>query len=127
MAERILIVEDDEDLQEIYRAMLADTGYELAPAYDGLDALERLEEAAPDLILLDIVLDEMMGDDLFMRIKADPRFTDIPVVVVSVFGAERCREIVAADPRTQFLRKPFRSEDLVAAVRRGLAQSFGEM
>ncbi|MFN2216994.1 MAG: response regulator [Anaerolineae bacterium] len=120
MTARILLVEDDEDLQEIYLSMLASSAYQIAQAYDGGEALERLEEAGADLIVLDIILDEMMGDDFYMRIKHDARFARIPVVVVSALSAERCQLMLEVDPATVFLRKPFGRRDLVQAIERGL-------
>ncbi|MFN2183009.1 MAG: response regulator [Anaerolineae bacterium] len=120
MTARILLVEDDEELQEIYASMLSFNDYQLAQAYDGGGALEMLEEAGADLIVLDIILDEMMGDDLYMRVKQDARFSAIPVVVVSALPAERCQLMLEMDPTTVFLRKPFGRRDLVQAIENGL-------
>jgi CheY-like chemotaxis protein len=118
---KILIVEDDEELQELYATMLSGIDCRIVRAYDGEEALEKLEEGTPDLIILDILLDEMMGDEVFARVKADPLYLDIPIVVASVLAPERCRHLLDMDPRTEFLRKPFRRDDLVAVVQRGLA------
>ena len=120
MTARILLVEDDRDLQELYASMLEDEGYEIAQAYDGVDALERLEEGGADLIVLDIILDVMMGDEFYMRIKQDARFAGIPVVVVSVLPVERCQRLLDVDSTTAFLRKPFRRQQLQEAIERGL-------
>lgn len=122
MTARILLVEDDEDLQEIYVSMLGTGDYQIAQAYDGGEAVERLEEAGADLIVLDIILDEMMGDDFYMKIKQDARFAWIPVVVVSALPAERCQQMLAVDPTTTFLRKPFGRKQLVEAIARGLVR-----
>jgi CheY-like chemotaxis protein len=88
--------------------------------YDGGEALDRLAEIEPDLILLDIILDEMMGDDLFRQIKQMPEYADLPVIIVSVLPESRVRELLELDPRTLFLRKPFRREQLLEAIRRNL-------
>jgi CheY-like chemotaxis protein len=120
MTARILVVEDDEELQEIYASMLSFNDYQIAQAYDGVDALELLEDAGADLILLDIILDEIMGDDFYMRIKQDSRFTRIPVVVVSALPEERCQRLLEVDPTTVFLRKPFRRQQLLEAIEKGL-------
>ena len=120
MTARILLVEDDVELQEIYVRMLSFNDYRIAQAYDGVDALELLEDAGADLIVLDIILDEMMGDDFYMRVKQDARFSAIPVVVVSALPAERCQLMLEMDPTTVFLRKPFGRRDLVQAIENGL-------
>lgn len=120
MTARILLVEDDEELQEIYASMLSFNDYHIVQAYDGVDALEQLEEAGADLILLDIILDEMMGDDFYMRVKQDARFSTIPVVVVSALPVERCQLMLERDPTTAFLRKPFGRRQLQEAIERGI-------
>jgi CheY-like chemotaxis protein len=119
MSGRILIVEDDEELQELYLNMLDEVECEIVQAYDGVEALEKLAAGAPDVIILDIILDEMMGDELFIRIKQDSQYADVPIIVVSVLPIERCRHLLAMDPRTIFLRKPFRRGELLEAVRKG--------
>lgn len=122
MTARILLVEDDEDLQEIYVSMLGSRDYQIVQAYDGGEALERLEEAGADLIVLDIILDEMMGDELYMRLRQDERFAKIPVVVVSALPEQRCQHILEMDPTTAFLRKPFRRQQLQEAIEEGLGR-----
>jgi CheY-like chemotaxis protein len=120
MSARILLVEDDEELQEIYASMLSFNDYQIVQAYDGVDALEHLEGAGVDLIVLDIILDEMMGDDFYMRVKQDARFSAIPVVVVSALPEQRCQHLFEVDPTTAFLRKPFRRQQLLEAIEKGL-------
>jgi CheY-like chemotaxis protein len=123
MAGKILIVEDDRELQELYAAMLEDSDYQITQAYDGEEGWEKLQEMTPDLILLDIILDKMMGDTLFARIKQAPRHRDVPVIVVSVLSASsrQCRHLLDMDPNTAFLRKPFQKAQLLDMVANGLA------
>jgi CheY-like chemotaxis protein len=113
---RILIVEDDEELQELYLTMLEEIDCQILQAYDGKEALELLEKGLPDVIVLDIILDEMMGDELFMRIKQEPRYAEVPILIVSVLPVEQCQHLLNMDPDTVFLRKPFRRGQLVDAV-----------
>jgi len=121
MSYAILIVEDDTELQDLYAAMLEHTDCRIAQAYDGLDAWDRLQETTPDLILLDIILGEMMGDEFFTRVKQEPASRDVPIAIVSVLAPEACRHLLAMDRRTMFLRKPFRKADLLDLVEKGLA------
>lgn len=120
MAPTVMIVEDDEELQEIYALMLEGTDCQILRAYDGVEALEKLEEVTPDLVVLDILMEEMMGDELFLAMKEQPRWADVPVVFASVLPRERCQALLDRDPRTIYLRKPFRREDLLGAVWAGL-------
>jgi CheY-like chemotaxis protein len=122
MTYAILIVEDDPQLHELYAAMLEHTDCRIVQAYDGLDAWDRLRETTPDLILLDIILGEMMGDEFFTRVKQEPAYQDIPIAIVSVLAPETCRHLLEMDHRTLFLRKPFRKAELLDVVERGLAQ-----
>lgn len=117
---RILLVEDDEDLQEIYLTMLDGTGWQIRQAYDGQEALAQLQEAPADLIVLDVILDEMMGDELYWRLKQDARWARIPVVVVSALPEERCQSMLALESTTAFLRKPFQRKQLQEAIAKGL-------
>lgn len=117
MTTRLLIVEDDLELQELYTHMLDGTGWEIEQVSDGKQALQRLEEAAPDVLILDIILKEMNGDELYREVRRQSGLQDIPVVVVSVLSAERCRTLIQADDVTVFLRKPFHRQELLDAVR----------
>ncbi len=119
---RILLVEDDGDLQEIYASMLEEGDYQIVQAYDGVDALERLEEGGADLIVLDIILDEMMGDDFYRRIRRDVRFAGIPVVVVSALPEARCRRMLGTNTTVGYLRKPFSRRQLLEAIEKGLEE-----
>jgi CheY-like chemotaxis protein len=81
----ILLVEDDLSLRQIYRdAFRSMYSYEVVEAEDGQDALDKLTERKPDLVLLDLVLPKIDGFAVLSRIKSDPQYQQIPVVVYSV-------------------------------------------
>lgn len=120
MTRRILIVEDDLELQELYAMMLEGLDFELVRALDGEDALEKLAQGPPDVVILDILLDKVMGNEVFRLMRQEPRYAGVPVIVVSVLSADRCEDMMEMDSRTSFLRKPFRREDLMEAVRNAL-------
>jgi CheY-like chemotaxis protein len=121
MPSTVMIVEDDRELQELYSFMLEGTGCHIVRAYDGKEALDMMAECAPDLIVLDMLLDEMMGDEFFVEMRAVARYAAIPVVVASVLPRERCRGVLDQDCRVVYLRKPFRRGEFVQAVQDGLA------
>ncbi|MEJ2211652.1 MAG: response regulator [Anaerolineae bacterium] len=120
MKRTILIVEDDLELQELYTMMLESLDFELVRALDGREALDKLARRLPDLVILDILLDKVMGNEVFRLMRQEPRYAGVPVIVVSVLSADRCEDLIEMDGRTSFLRKPFRREDLMAAVRKAL-------
>jgi CheY-like chemotaxis protein len=88
MANSILVVEDTELLRKIYTDKLAQEGYEVISAGDGLEALSILRTQTVDLILLDLIMPKMSGLEALEAIKADPRLRDIPVLILSNLGQE---------------------------------------
>lgn len=112
----IMIVEDDQEFQDIFTMMLEETGHNIIRAYDGNDALDKLEKQRPDLIILDILLEAMMGDALFLQLKRVPEYANIPIIVVSSFPARDYKNLKEIDPQLVFLEKPFTKEALLKAV-----------
>jgi PAS domain S-box-containing protein len=86
---RLLIAEDDLTIIELVEVTLDSEGYELLTATDGVTALEILRREQPDLVLLDIMIPRLDGYDFIRQAKADPRTTDIPILVLSVRSLER--------------------------------------
>jgi CheY-like chemotaxis protein len=125
MTGKIMIIEDDEELHELYLTMLEEIDCQVIQAFDGTEALQKLEGTRPDVLLLDIILDEMMGDELYVRLKQDPRYAKIPIIIVSVLPVERCQRLLDMDSGTVFLRKPFRRRQLVDAIERSCAKVGG--
>src|SRR3954470_5285687 len=76
---RILIVDDHEDNIEVLRVRLDSWGYETAAAYNGAEALSYVEQTPPDLILLDVMMPEMDGNEVARRIKANKALPFIPI------------------------------------------------
>lgn len=84
---RILLVEDELFIRELYERTLSQAGFIISTAVDGLEALE-LSKNKPDLILLDIMLPKMHGIDVLKRLKADVNTKNIPVVLITNLGQE---------------------------------------
>lgn len=105
---RILIVEDDVGVREALAAAMADAGAEVVVAADGLDALARLRSGPrPSVILLDLRLPRLGGEDFLREMRADPRFEQVPVITMSGGApAVEGKEIVAR------LHKPIDLDDL---------------
>ncbi len=79
----ILLVDDDPFLQSLYRKTLEREGYVLLTANDGLAAVEKLSELAPDLIVLDLMLPKLDGLQVLEAIRANKLHKDLPVLIVS--------------------------------------------
>ncbi|HEY6105998.1 MAG TPA: response regulator [Anaeromyxobacteraceae bacterium] len=121
MADRsrvVLIVEDDPDLLALEEAILAEAGYRVASAADGLEALERVEREMPGLILLDMRMPRMNGWDFAREFRA--RHGNVcPIAVITAAENARLRaQEIQADA---WLEKPFDLEDVLALVARHLA------
>jgi DNA-binding response OmpR family regulator len=120
-AERILVVEDNEHAAFLMRFLLERAGYEVTLSPDGRDAIEKLSTMEPvDLVVLDLMLPYVSGYQVLIEARKDPRWADVPVVVVTArtleMDAVRALETGAND----FIRKPFQPEELLARIRRAI-------
>jgi CheY-like chemotaxis protein len=122
LTKTILVVEDDVELQEYYSIMFEELDCRIVQAFDGGEALEKMKEAPPDLIILDLLLDEVMGDDVFLQVKQEPRLSGIPIVIASVLPPDNGRNLLTMDPQTTYLQKPFSRHTLLGVVRDKLKQ-----
>jgi CheY-like chemotaxis protein len=113
----IMIVEDGQSFHDLYATMLEDTGYELIHVYDGDEALWKLEEKKPDLIITDIVLSMMTGDTLFLYIKSMPEYEHIPVIIASDVSLRPYKSLREIDPNLVFLEKSFTGERLLEVIK----------
>ncbi len=100
-----MVVEDDQMFHDLYTEMLEDTNYKLIHTYDGDEALARLEEEKPDLIILDMILDMMTGDTFFLYLKSMPECEDITVIIISSQPKRYYKSLNAVEPNLTFLDK----------------------
>ena len=116
-APRILVVDDDDDIRETLAMALEASGYSTIPASDGVDALDRLREdrILPSLILLDLRMPRLSGEQVMREIQATPRLAGIPVVVMSGDGG--ARETARAMGAASCLTKPIELDDLERVVK----------
>lgn len=82
-AKKIVIVEDQVELNDIYKTRLELLGYECIQAYDGIAALYVIQQEKPDLVLLDLMVPAIAGDEVLKRMRASDWGKDIPVHIVS--------------------------------------------
>ena len=83
---KILLVEDDPFLIDIYSTKLKDAGFEVLVSDEGEEAIGKIKEESPDLVLLDIVLPEIDGWEILRRIKSDEKFKNLKVIILSNLG-----------------------------------------
>lgn len=116
----ILIVEDNSDLRAYVRRHLA-PDYRIAEASNGIEALERIREAHPRLIVSDIMMPEMDGIELLRNVKRDPDLTHIPVVLLTARSDDADLLEGLESQADEYLIKPFKMEELTIRVRNLLA------
>jgi CheY-like chemotaxis protein len=112
---RVLVVDDEKDVQDFVCLVLEDTGFAVDCAGNGREALEKIESARPDLVLLDLMMPEMDGWSVLDRLK---RIPDAPAVVILSAFADEWRALRAG--AWESLPKPFLPQDLVDTCRRAL-------
>jgi DNA-binding response OmpR family regulator len=112
----VLVVEDDHDLRASFRTSLALAGYLVREAPDGLHALRQIDQEAPDLVVLDLMLPNLSGLDVHNEISSNIYTCTIPIVVVTGMPLD-----VDHLPVSCILHKPVMPEELVIAVERSLA------
>lgn len=114
----VLIVEDNEQNLELLKIYMEDLPeVEVITASNGIEALEQIEEYAPDLVLLDIMMPRMSGFEVCQRIKSDPRTRDITVVMVTALNETSDIERAAKCGTDDYLSKPIDRQAMVDLVR----------
>ena len=120
--QRILIVDDTEDILTVVSRRLQSWGYDALTAQSGEEGLEIAEAQLPDLILLDIMMPKMKGRDVCIRLKANPKTQHIPVIFLSALGlpdhVKAGLDLGAAD----YLVKPFEPATLKERIAITLAR-----
>jgi DNA-binding response OmpR family regulator len=120
---RILVVDDSEESRRTLVRVLRQSDYEVIESDNGRDALEKVREHAPDLLMLEAMLPEVHGFDICLRIKGSRRYGHIPVVMLSGLyrGWRFAEDLHRAYGVDAFLEKPLRTADVLAEVARVLS------
>jgi len=117
---QILVVDDDPLVVKILKEPLKRAGYDVRVASHGLEALQKVKERRPDLIILDILMPLLDGFKVARLLKFDKRYKDIPIIVLTsraTAGERKIGEQVGAD---EFLYKPFRLPQVMTVVQKYL-------
>lgn len=112
---RLLLVDDDETIRANLGPFLQRSGFEVATAVDGVDALTQLGERRPDLVVLDVMLPQLDGREVLRRIRAGDSW--LPVILLTNVGESFERAAALEEGADDYLNKPFDPQELVARVR----------
>ena len=128
---KILIVEDDPDVNQALRIRLEASGYEVCSAADGLQGLSTAVKERPDLMLLDISMPAGNGFSIVERARAHTDLEDVPVIFLTASKREDLRDRAFELGAAGFFEKPYESSDLIGAISdtlsHGLPIRFPEM
>ena len=119
---RILIIDDDVDFIDLNRAVLENSGFEVVTAFSGREGMDKVKFEAPDLILLDLMMEKHdTGFSFAKTIKADPRYKDIPILMISSVAGETgydfSQDLDGYWMKTDgFINKPVAPEELVKRI-----------
>lgn len=116
-AAKIMVIDDSQTIRRTAETLLTKEGFTVVTAQDGFEALSKIADHHPDLIFIDIMMPRLDGYQACALIKANPRYSSTPVIMLSskdgLFDRARGR-IVGSD---EYLTKPFTREELISAVR----------
>ena len=114
----VLVVDDSLTVRRVTQRLLVREGYRVTLAKDGLDAIEKLAEEIPAIVLSDIEMPRMDGFDLVRNMRADARLRDLPVIMITSRIAQKHRDHAAELGVDHYLGKPYSEEDLLSLVAR---------
>ncbi|TIE14811.1 hybrid sensor histidine kinase/response regulator [Stenotrophomonas maltophilia] len=112
----VMVVDDSLTMRKVTGRILERHNFEVSVARDGVEALERLEERVPDLMLLDIEMPRMDGYELATAMRADPRYKDVPIVMITSRSGDKHRQRAFEIGVQRYLGKPYQELDLMRNV-----------
>ena len=114
---RILCIEDEPEMIDLIRLILGRRGFEVVGAAGGKEGLEKIRQEPPDLVLLDLMMPDMDGWEVYQQMKADENTKDIPVIVVTA-KAQSIDKVLGLHIAKvdDYIAKPFSPQDLLNSV-----------
>lgn len=126
---KILVVDDEEPILELLRFNLEKEGYQVCAAKDGQEALERVNDEQPDLLVLDVMLPGMSGIEVCQRLRLIPKYKQLPIIMLTAKGEEIDKVLGLELGADDYMTKPFSPRELLARIKaclRRLNNSVGE-
>jgi DNA-binding response OmpR family regulator len=121
-SKHILCIEDDPEMIDLIRLILNRRGFEVKGATGGIQGLEMIRAETPDLVLLDLMMPDMDGWEVYQQLRADDATKDIPVIIVTAKAQNIDKVLGLHIARVEdYISKPFSPHDLIDSVERVLA------
>ncbi len=115
MDKKILVIEDDLDMQKIYQDMLGEEYVDVSYVSNGEDGLQVVKEDGVYLVLLDMILGDSTGDSFLLKLRRDPKGKNIPVIIVSVLNPDVLKSLLKLG-NISILEKPVSREKLLGEI-----------
>jgi len=119
----VMVTDDSVTVRKVTTRLLERNGYEVMTAKDGMDAVARLEDRRPDLMLLDIEMPRMDGFEVAMHMRHDERLKDVPIIMITSRTGEKHRERAFDIGVNCYMGKPFQEGELLNTIQELLAQA----
>ena len=118
MPKKILVVDDERQIVKLVEVNLRKAGYDVVCAYDGVEALEKVQSDRPDMIVLDVMMPRMNGFDVLKKLQSNPETEQIPVIMLTAKAQDA--DIFAGwqSGVSSYLTKPFNPRELLTFVQR---------
>lgn len=113
---KILLIEDDRDLSKIISFQIEEWGFDVVAALDGEDGLLKAKEEAPSLIILDLILPKLPGEEVCRQLKKDESLRDIPVIMLTAKAEDVDRIVGRVIGADCYLTKPFDAQELLEEI-----------
>jgi DNA-binding response OmpR family regulator len=110
----VLVADDEPHIGRIIKMKLEQGPFRVTLAYDGKEALQLLEKEPVDLVLLDLMMPHLSGLDVLKKIRSDPRWAQLPCIILTAAGQEAQHRLAMELGATEFLTKPFSPKKLYA-------------
>ena len=117
--QKILIVEDDNDINSLLRRILTGAGYQVVQAYSGTEALLQYQSASPDLVLLDLMLPGLSGSQVLGKLRGEMS-SDVPIIILSAKDGLSDKIALLDIGADDYIVKPFEPDEVVARIRAAL-------
>ncbi|MGR3805153.1 response regulator transcription factor [Marinibacterium profundimaris] len=123
MSRHVLLIEDEPNIIEAIRFLLSRDGWRVDTHADGTDAVEVIRRVAPDLVILDMMLPGKSGMDILGDLRAQPDYSELPVLMLTARGQSRDRDMAERAGVSRFMTKPFSNAEVLSAVRDLVAEA----
>ncbi len=122
MRPSVLVVDDEPNIVVSLEFLMKQAGYDVRVARNGDEALKAVSERTPDLILLDVMMPKRNGFDVCQTLRADPRWRDVRIIMLTAKGRDVEREKGLALGADDYITKPFSTREVMERVRRYIDQ-----